>query len=183
MHCDTLKQQSTRRPLMILALTYWLSIFATYVSMMQSNILLLLCFMRRASCVVRSITRMADFCCCNVCCSEVVVAAYPRFWDWVYRISRQLLDLGRATAYTLCDWHRAKIPNSRDSVPESGYNGSIAEASRDSWNRVITAQCEGMGEVGSARYEPALLPPCPSIRALCYSNCQRSTQSHQQSKG
>ena len=25
-----------------------------------------------------------------------------------------------------------------------------------------------MGEVGSARYEPALLPPCLSIRALCY---------------
>ena len=37
----------------------------------------------------------------------------------------------------------------------------------------MTAQCEGMGEVGSARYEPALLPPCPSIRALSYSNCQR----------
>ena len=62
-------------------------------------------------------------------------------------------------------------------------------ASRDNWctgtpwKRIITAQCEGMGEVLSARYEPALLPPCPSIRALCYSNCQRSTQSHQQSKG
>ena len=51
------------------------------------------------------------------------------------------------------------------------------------WNRIMTAQCEGMGEVESARYEPALLPPCPSIRVLCYSNCQRSTQSHQQSKG
>ena len=51
------------------------------------------------------------------------------------------------------------------------------------WNRIMTEQCEGMGEVGSARYEPALLPPCPSIRALCYSNSQRSTQSHQQSKG
>ena len=51
------------------------------------------------------------------------------------------------------------------------------------WNRIMTSQCEGMGEVGPARYEPALLPPCPSIRALCYSNCQRSTQSHQQSKG
>ena len=51
------------------------------------------------------------------------------------------------------------------------------------WNRIMTAQCEGMGEVGSARYEPALLPPCPSIRALCWSNCQRSTQSHQHSKG
>ena len=41
----------------------------------------------------------------------------------------------------------------------------------------MTAQCEGMGEVGSARYEPALLPPCPSIRVLSYSNCQRSTHS------
>ena len=40
------------------------------------------------------------------------------------------------------------------------------------WNRIVTAQCEGMGEVGSARYEPALLPPCPSIRVLSYCNCQ-----------
>ena len=43
------------------------------------------------------------------------------------------------------------------------------------WNRIMTAQCEGMGEVGSARYEPALLPPCPSIRVLSYSNCQEIT--------
>ena len=34
-----------------------------------------------------------------------------------------------------------------------------------------------MGDVGSARYEPALLPPCPSIRVLSYSNCHRSTHS------
>ena len=27
-------------------------------------------------------------------------------------------------------------------------------------NSIITAQWEGMGDVGSARYEPALLPPC-----------------------
>ena len=40
------------------------------------------------------------------------------------------------------------------------------------WNRIMTAQCEGMGEVGSARYEPALLPPCPSIRVLSCSNMQ-----------
>ena len=45
------------------------------------------------------------------------------------------------------------------------------------WNRIITTQCEGMGEVGLARYEPALLPPCPSIRVLSCSNCQRSTHS------
>ena len=59
------------------------------------------------------------------------------------------------------------------SVPFNSYS-----ASHDSWctaalwNRIMTAQCEGMGEVGSARYEPALLPPCPSIRVLSYSNCQ-----------
>ena len=34
----------------------------------------------------------------------------------------------------------------------------------------IDAQWEGMGDVGSVRYEPALLPPCPTVRGLCYSN-------------
>ena len=34
----------------------------------------------------------------------------------------------------------------------------------------IDAQWEGMGDVGSARYKPALLPPCPTIRVLSYSN-------------
>ena len=31
------------------------------------------------------------------------------------------------------------------------------------------AQWEGVGDAGSARYEPALLPPCPTIRGLSYS--------------
>ena len=34
----------------------------------------------------------------------------------------------------------------------------------------IDAQWEGRGDVGSARYEPALLPPCPTIRVLSCSN-------------
>ena len=34
----------------------------------------------------------------------------------------------------------------------------------------IDAQWEGMGDVGLARYEPALLPPCPTIRVLSYSS-------------
>ena len=34
----------------------------------------------------------------------------------------------------------------------------------------IDAQWEGMGDVGPARYEPALLPPCLTIRVLSYSN-------------
>ena len=34
----------------------------------------------------------------------------------------------------------------------------------------INAQWEGMGDVGSVRYEPALLPPCPTIRVLSYSS-------------
>ena len=39
------------------------------------------------------------------------------------------------------------------------------------------AQWDGMGDVGAARYEPALLPPCPTISALSYSKCQRSIHS------
>ena len=34
----------------------------------------------------------------------------------------------------------------------------------------IDAQWAGMGEVGSARYEPALLPTCPPIRVLSCCN-------------
>ena len=34
----------------------------------------------------------------------------------------------------------------------------------------IDAQWEGMGDVVSVRYEPALLPPCLTIRVLSYSN-------------
>ena len=34
----------------------------------------------------------------------------------------------------------------------------------------IDAQWEGMGDVGLARYEPALLPPCPTVRVLSYGN-------------
>ena len=34
---------------------------------------------------------------------------------------------------------------------------------------------EGMGDVGSARYEPALLPKCATIRVLSYSECWRSS--------
>ena len=34
----------------------------------------------------------------------------------------------------------------------------------------IDAQWERMGDVGSARYEPALLPPCPTIKVLSYSS-------------
>ena len=34
----------------------------------------------------------------------------------------------------------------------------------------IDAQWEGMGDVGSARYELALLPSCATIRVLSYSN-------------
>ena len=36
----------------------------------------------------------------------------------------------------------------------------------------IDAQWEGMGDVGSARYEPALLTPCPTIRVLSNCKCQ-----------
>ena len=36
--------------------------------------------------------------------------------------------------------------------------------------RTIDAQWDGMEDVGSERYEQALLPPCPTIKVLSYSN-------------
>ena len=49
---------------------------------------------------------------------------------------------------------------------------SICISSLLVWISINTfkTQWEGMGDVGSARYEPALLPPCPTIRVLSYSN-------------
>ena len=35
---------------------------------------------------------------------------------------------------------------------------------------ITDAQWEGMWDVGSARYEPALLSPCLTIRVLSYSS-------------
>ena len=42
----------------------------------------------------------------------------------------------------------------------------------------IDAQWEGMGDVGSARHEPALLPPCPTIRVLSYVTSKFSEIQH-----
>ena len=42
----------------------------------------------------------------------------------------------------------------------------------DTFKRDNYSTVGGDGDVGSARYELALLPPCPTIRVLSYSNCQ-----------
>ena len=77
----------------------------------------------------------------------------------------------RNTDVAICNHFADGLFNSYSASHDSWRTATL-------WNRIMTAQCEGMGEVGSARYEPALLPACPSIRALSYSNCQRSTHSN-----
>ena len=47
----------------------------------------------------------------------------------------------------------------------------------------IDAQWGGLGDVGSARYEPALLPPCPTIRVLRYSTVTSEFSEIQHFKG
>ena len=49
------------------------------------------------------------------------------------------------------------------------YKGKIITLTLKVLVVTIDAQWEGMGDVGSARYESALLPPCPTIRVLSYS--------------
>ena len=82
-------------------------------------------------------------------------------------------------------WFNSTMPKTCSTVTNLGkdilnsYSASHGNwCTATLWNRIMTVQCEGMGEVGSARYKPSLLPPCPSIRALNYSNCQRSTHSN-----
>ena len=51
-------------------------------------------------------------------------------------------------------------------------NVTLGSASHDSWctgtllNRITSALWEGMGDVGSARYEPALLSPMPEHKCF-----------------
>ena len=85
--------------------------------------------------------------------------------------------------------HMQSVVGLLDTVPHAAdccfvsHDLNSYSASHNNWctetllNRVITAQWEGMGDVGAARYEPALLPPCPTIWVLSYSNCQRSAHS------
>ena len=69
--------------------------------------------------------------------------------------------------------------SSSSSVSTSSFKLlTLKSTSHNNWctgtllNRTTTAQWEGMGDVGSARYEPALLPPCLTIRILRNCNCQ-----------
>ena len=56
--------------------------------------------------------------------------------------------------------------------PRSNYISTVVGSALTLKVLVVTidAQWEGMGDVGVARYEPALLPPCPTIRVLSYRN-------------
>ena len=117
---------------------------------------------------------------------EDYMAIYRLTAHFIWGVMSELMICkhGKEYGYT---WHRMPLP--RSGVTKQHKTQTLQamwlrklvnsySASHDNWctatlwNRIMTAQCEGMGEVGSARYEPALLPPCPSIRVLSYSNCQ-----------
>ena len=89
--------------------------------------------------------------------------------------SSQILSFGvlgeQATGNSgRCLWNLVLTVNSYNASHDSWCTGTLL-------NRIVAAQWEGMGDVGLARYEPALLPPCPTIWVLSYSNRQRSTYS------
>ena len=67
----------------------------------------------------------------------------------------------------LMTFYKAPVytPNSSNKLPNNTFNLTLTALVT-----TIDAQWEGMGDVGSARYEPALLPPHPTIRILSYSN-------------
>ena len=73
---------------------------------------------------------------------------------------------GFLTVLLLCLWWNAQLVRSLYRV----YIIMFSKLTLTVLVATIDAQWEGMGDVGSARYEPALLPPCSTIRVLSYSN-------------
>ena len=72
--------------------------------------------------------------------------------------------LGICSQYTVHSSHcNIREHNHKDHVMQSRLNLKVLVTT-------IDAQWEGMGDVESARYELALLPPCPTIRVLSHSN-------------
>ena len=123
---------------------------------------------------------MSDLVICKFRKSMVTHDTKCPYWDQVSLNNpnpnpNYLLLLPTDLAYQLSTLHCA-CPNYFNCV--NSYS-----ASHNNWctetllNRVITAQWEGMGDAGSARYEPALHPSSLTIRVLSYMNCQRSTHS------
>ena len=110
----------------------------------------------------------------NLCCSSIlhVQCGIPQTFSGFTFLQKGILNLH--------DYAKSmsKLITFLANITVNSYS-----ASHDNWctgtllNMIITTQWEGMGDVGSSRYELALLPPCPTIRTLSYSNCQRSTHS------
>ena len=111
----------------------------------------------------------------QVCLYSLTITWYQIYWIW------QSFSL-RSSALKMCRNNRHQRVQHNTDLPSmllfwevllNSYSASHGNwCTATLWNRIMTAQCEGMGEVGSARYKPALLPPCPSIRVLSYSNYQ-----------
>ena len=76
----------------------------------------------------------------------------------------------------MCYWHALwnhtndQPDGSAHTVKCSAGNLVVEGLSRKVLVTTIDAQWEGMGDVGSARYEPALLPPWLTIKVVSYSN-------------
>ena len=90
----------------------------------------------------------------------------PHLYNSVLEISQLNLEV----------WCSETLPDIPSILGESGWNKCIiTELSPSTISfqvlvETIDAQWEGMGDVGSARYELALLPPCLTIRVLSYSS-------------
>ena len=113
----------------------------------------LACWIRRCTCTMYQTCIVLA---CILRCSHHFYSADIYSYLWISQI--------------ISNNHRSPFINSYSASQENWCTVTL-------WNRIMTAQCKGMGEVGSARCKQALLPPCPSIRVLSFSNCQRSTHS------
>ena len=70
-----------------------------------------------------------------------------------------------------CKKHTASFARSTGKFPSTC---KFRPSSLDTCNQDNYSTVGGYVDVGLAGYEPALFSPCPTVRGLSYSNCQRS---------
>ena len=93
-------------------------------------------------------------------CTHVV---YLQFWDrWLIWVQMMHGFMTSLWVHDHLTWMRC----------QNHWRGETGQLALKVLVTTTDAQWEGRGDVGSARYEPALLPPCLTIRVLSYYNCQ-----------
>ena len=109
------------------------------------------------------------YACCTVTEPSLLGTPWQVLVSWLTWKKTKMLHISRLTTHSHNQNDRYCCICVSINAHYNGFSRKVRVCVK-SYSASRDAQCKGMGDVGSARYEPALLPPCPTIRVLSYSN-------------